>query len=150
MLKPGRIWYWSCKAYRKRMITVAKALKLLNYVLFKCLLPFEAELEGEVDMRHWALGVVIHPQVRIGKNVVLYHQTALAAQTWIGSPHRIIIEDDVTIGVGAIVVGSNLRSLRIGKGATIAPGSVVVRDVEPGQTVVATPARPVPTAACAA
>jgi serine O-acetyltransferase len=131
------------------MIPVAKALKLLNYVLFKCLLPFEAELEAEVDMRHWALGVVVHPQVRIGKNVTLYHQTALAAQTWIGSPHRIIIEDDVTIGVGAIVMGSNFRSLRIGKGATVAPGAVVVRDVEPGQTVVATPARAVPGAVAA-
>lgn len=131
------------------MIPVAKALKLLNYVLFKCLLPFEAELEAEVDLRHWALGVVVHPQVRIGKNVTLYHQTALAAQTWIGSPHRIIVEDNVTIGVGAIIVGSNFRSLRIGKGATVAPGSVVVRDVEPGQTVVAMPARPVPMAVSA-
>lgn len=125
------------------MILVAKFLKLANYVLFRCLLPYEAELAGEVDMRHWALGVVVHPQVSIGKNVTIFHQTALAAETWMGSSHRIIIEDDVLIGVGAIVLGNNMSSLRIGRGARIGAGAVVVRDVEPGQTVVATPARPV-------
>lgn len=143
MLRPGRIWYLSCRAYQKRMILVAKLLKLANYVLFKCLLPYEAELAGEVDMRHWGLGVVVHPQVSIGKNVTLFHGTALASETWIGSSHRIIIEDDVFIGVGAIVLGNNMSSLRIGKGAKIGAGAVVVRDVEPGQVVVATPARPV-------
>ena len=144
MLRPGRIWYLSCRAYQNRMILVAKLLKLVNYVLFRCLLPYEAELAGEVDMRHWALGVVVHPQVRIGKNVTIFHGTALAAETWIGSSHRIIIEDDVFIGVGAILLGNNTSSLRIGKGAKIGAGAVVVRDVEPGQIVVATPARPVP------
>lgn len=126
---------------------MAKLLKLLNYVLFRCLLPYEAELAGEVDMRHWALGVVVHPQVTIGKNVVLFHQTALAAETWIGSPHRIIIEDNVYIGVGAIVLGNNTSSLRIGRDAKIGAGAVVVRDIEPGQVVVATPARAVARAA---
>jgi serine O-acetyltransferase len=143
MLRPGRIWYLSCQAYQKRMILVAKFLKLLNYVLFKCLLPYEAELAGEVDMRHWALGVVVHPQVTIGKNVTIFHGTTLAGETWIGSSHRIIIEDDVFIGAGVVVLGNNVSSLRIGKGAKIGAGAVVIRDVEPGQTVVGIPARPV-------
>jgi serine O-acetyltransferase len=143
MLKPGRIWSWSCEAYRKRLVFVAKLLKLLNYLLFKCLLPFEAELQGEVDLRHWALGVVIHPQVQIGKNVVIYHHVTLAGETWIGSPYRIIVEDDVLICVGAIIIGSNSSDLRIGKGAKIAAGAVVLRNVEPYQTVVGVPARPV-------
>jgi serine acetyltransferase len=125
------------------LLFVAKFLKLLNYLLFKCLLPFEAELQGEVDLRHWALGVVIHPQVRIGKNVVIFHHVTLAGETWIGSPYRIIIEDNVLIGVGAIVIGSNSSNLRIGKGAKIGAGAVVARDVESSQTVVGIPARPV-------
>jgi serine O-acetyltransferase len=142
MLKPGRIWYWSCKAYQKRMLFVAKLLKLLNYLLFKCLLPFEAELQSEVDLRHWALGVVVHPQVQIGKNVVIFHHVTLAGETWIGSPYRIILEDSVSIGVGAILIGSNSGNLRIGKGAKIGAGAVVLRDVESNQTVVGIPARP--------
>jgi serine O-acetyltransferase len=143
MLKPGRIWYWSCLAFQRRLLFFAKALKLLNYLLFKCLLPFEAELQGEVDLRHWALGVVVHPQVRIGKNVVIFHHVTLAGETWVGSPHRIIIEDNVFIGVGAVVLGSDTGDLRIGKGAKIGAGAVVVRDVASNQTVVGIPARPV-------
>jgi serine O-acetyltransferase len=128
-------------AYQRRLFLVAKFLKLLNYLLFKCLLPFEAELQGEVDLRHWALGVVIHPQVRIGNNVVIFHHVTLAGETWIGSPHRIIVEDDVLIGAGAVVIGSNSRNLRIGKGAKIGAGAVVARDVESNQIVVGIPAR---------
>jgi serine O-acetyltransferase len=143
MLKPAIIWFWSCRAYQKQFILVAKLLKLLNYILFKCLLPYEAELQGEVDLRHWALGVVVHPQVRIGTNVVIFHHVTLAGETWIGSPHRIIVEDNVSIGVGAILIGNNSGDLRIGKGATIGAGAVVTRDVESNQTVVGVPARPV-------
>ena len=48
-----------------------------------------------------------------------------------------IIEDSVMIGVGA----SLLPGIRIGKGATVAAGSVVTRDVEAGTLVAGAPAR---------
>jgi len=48
-----------------------------------------------------------------------------------------IIEDDVVIGVGA----SLLPAIKIGKGATIAAGSVVTKDVEPKTLVAGAPAR---------
>jgi serine O-acetyltransferase len=81
--------------------------------------------------------------VWIGKNVVIYHHVTLAGETRIGSPYRIIIEDNVLIGVGAILIGSNSSNLRIGKGAKIGAGAVVLRDVESNQTVVGVPAHPV-------
>jgi len=52
-------------------------------------------------------------------------------QTW--------IEDDVSIGSGATILGG----VRVGKGAMIGAGAVVTRDVAPGVTVVGNPARPV-------
>lgn len=48
-----------------------------------------------------------------------------------------IIEDDVVIGVGA----SLLPAIKIGKGATIAAGSVVTKNVEPKTLVAGAPAR---------
>ena len=48
-----------------------------------------------------------------------------------------MIEDDVWIGIGAIV----LKGVRIGKDARIAAGSVVTTNVPPGATVVGNPAR---------
>ena len=54
------------------------------------------------------------------------------------------VGDDVFVGAGAVIRnGTPERPLRIGAGATIAMGSVVVEDVAAGVTVAGVPARPV-------
>lgn len=56
---------------------------------------------------------------------------------------NVVIEDDVYVGTGAILrQGTPEKKLRIGKGAVIGAGAVVLRDVAPGETVVGNPARP--------
>lgn len=55
---------------------------------------------------------------------------------------NVVIEDDVYIGTGAILrQGTPDKKLRIGKGAVIGAGAVVLKDVAPGTTVVGNPAR---------
>jgi acetyltransferase-like isoleucine patch superfamily enzyme len=49
----------------------------------------------------------------------------------------VTIADDVWIGIGAIV----LKGVRIGRGARIAAGAVVTRDVPEGAMVAGNPAR---------
>jgi acetyltransferase-like isoleucine patch superfamily enzyme len=49
----------------------------------------------------------------------------------------VVIEDDAWIGIGAIV----LKGVHIGRGARVAAGSVVTRDVPAGATVAGNPAR---------
>ena len=48
-----------------------------------------------------------------------------------------MLEDNVTIGTGACV----LQGIRVGAGAIVGAGAVVVRDVEPGAVVKGVPAR---------
>lgn len=143
-MRPGTIWWYSCEAYKRRLRLLAKLLKLTNYVLFKCLLPYEAEVERDVELRHWALGVVIHPNVKIGRRVLIYHNVTLATESWIGSEHKIIVEDDVIIGAGAIVIGRGHQTLIIGRGSRIGAGAVVTDNVEAESVVVGVPARPIP------
>lgn len=49
-----------------------------------------------------------------------------------------IVEDDVSIGAGAII----LPGLTIGRGSMVGAGAVVTKSVPPGMTVVGNPARP--------
>ena len=49
---------------------------------------------------------------------------------------EVVIEDDVLIGAGAII----LKGVRIGKGAVVGAGSVVIRDVPPLKVVAGNPA----------
>ena len=52
----------------------------------------------------------------------------------------VIIEDDVQVGIGALI----LKGVRVGAGARIQPGAVVTRPVPPGAIVAGNPAREVP------
>jgi acetyltransferase-like isoleucine patch superfamily enzyme len=49
----------------------------------------------------------------------------------------VIIEDDVWIGYNATV----LKGVRVGAGAVISPGALVIKDVAPGDTVAGNPAK---------
>lgn len=49
---------------------------------------------------------------------------------------EVVVEEGVTIGSGAVILGG----VRIGAGATVGAGAVVSRDVRPGATVVGVPA----------
>ena len=49
----------------------------------------------------------------------------------------VVIQDDVWIGMNSTI----LKGVTIGKGAVIEPGSVVLKDVLPGQTVFGNPAK---------
>jgi len=68
----------------------------------------------------------------------LYHKVGLAIwDSGRGDAGRVIVEDDVWIGLGAVV----LTPVRIGRGAIVAAGSVVVKDVAPYSIVGGVPAR---------
>jgi serine O-acetyltransferase len=141
MVKPLLLWWLSCQAYKKEFMFIARTLKAINFLIFHTILPYEAEFEKDIELHHYGLGVVIHPNVKIGHRTRIYHNVTLATETWIGSEHKIFIGDDVIIGAGAAIIGRGDKSLTIGDGAKIGANAVVTNDVLPGQTVVGIPAR---------
>ena len=87
-------------------------------------------------------GVVIGETAVIGDNVMLYHQVTLGATGWWRpNPFRKqkrhpTIEDNVTIGVGAAVLGP----ITIGQGSKIGAMTLVLESVPPNSVVVSKPA----------
>jgi serine O-acetyltransferase len=142
-ITPGKIWYWSTRVHQRGFRRTAKLLKLANFLMFRNLLPCEAEICDDVKLEHFALCTVIHPNVTLGRRVKIFHHVTLASESVIGSEHRIFIGDDVIIGAGAIVIGRGNQSLHIGNSAVIGAGAVITRDVDAGQTIVGPAAKPV-------
>lgn len=85
--------------------------------------------------------VVINLNATVGHDVALGDFSALMPNVSISG--NVILDEGVYVGVGAATVnGTPERPLVIGAWATIGAGAVVVRDVEPGKTIVGIPGRP--------
>ena len=82
-------------------------------------------------------GVVIGETTEIGDDVLLYQGAVLGGTSLKKGKRHPTLEDNVIIGAGAVVLGA----ITIGDGARIGSGSVVVKPVPPGATVVGIPGR---------
>jgi serine O-acetyltransferase len=91
-----------------------------------------------VMMDH-ANGIVIGETAVVGNNVSMLHNVTLGGTGKTDGDRHPKIADGVLIGAGAKVLGN----IRVGEGARIASGSVVLHDVGPGCTVAGIPAVPV-------
>lgn len=82
-------------------------------------------------------GVSIGDRVFVGHNVTFINDRHPVANNPDWKLERTWVEDDVSIGSGAVILGG----LRLGEGCQIGAGAVVTHDVEPGALVMGVPAR---------
>ena len=98
---------------------------------------------GQNCFFHSAGGITIGADVGIGPGVMILtseHQELGRATAPLLSPVEfapVVIEDEVNLGVGSIV----LPGVTVGKGARVGAGAVVTTDVTPYSIVAGTPAR---------
>ena len=97
-----------------------------------------ATLGQGIFMDH-ATGIVIGETAVVGDNVSMLHNVTLGGTGKEGGDRHPKIGAGVLIGAGAKILGN----IKIGEGARIASGSVVLHDVVAGCTVAGIPAKPV-------
>jgi serine O-acetyltransferase len=85
------------------------------------------------------MGVVIGETAEIGDDVTLYQGVTLGGTGFATGKRHPTVQDNVTIGSGAKMLGP----ITVGHGAKIGANSVVIHDVPPNSTVVGNPGHPV-------
>ena len=83
------------------------------------------------------MGVVMGGRATVGKHCHIGAGTVLAGVIEPASATPVIIEDDVFIGANAVVI----EGVRVGQGAVVAAGSVVIADVPANAVVAGVPAK---------
>ncbi len=97
-----------------------------------------AKIGADFFIDHGA-GVVIGETAEIGDCVTLYQGVTLGGTGFSSGKRHPTVEDNVTIGSGAKLLGP----ITIGHGAKVGANSVVIHDVPPRATVVGNPGHPV-------
>lgn len=85
------------------------------------------------------MGVVIGETAEIGDDVTLYQGVTLGGTGFASGKRHPTVQDNVTIGSGAKLLGPIL----VGHGSKIGANTVVIHDVPPHSTVVGNPGHPV-------
>lgn len=83
------------------------------------------------------MGAVLGGRATVGKHAHIGAGAVLAGVVEPASATPVIVEDDVLVGANAVV----LEGVRVGRGAVVAAGAVVVDDVPAGAVVAGVPAR---------
>ncbi|WP_008338298.1 2,3,4,5-tetrahydropyridine-2,6-dicarboxylate N-acetyltransferase [Alicyclobacillus acidocaldarius] len=83
------------------------------------------------------MGAVLGGRATVGANCHIGAGAVLAGVIEPPSAKPVVIEDNVLVGANAVI----LEGVRVGKGAVVAAGAVVIEDVPPGTVVAGVPAK---------
>lgn len=121
--------------WARNNITIGENFYIGRYSQIEC----DAEIGDNVIFANNValVGRYDHHYLQIGKLTRLAMQIRDMDYNWKGLDSKVIIEDDVWIGFGAIV----MSGVKIGKGSVVAAGAVVTKDVEPYTIVGGNPAK---------
>ncbi len=122
--------------WRHKLKLPARILSHINRFLTGIEIHPGAKIGRRFFIDHGA-GVVIGETSEIGDDVLLYQGVVLGGTTSEKKKRHPSIGNHVVMGTGAVALGA----ITIGDGARIGSGSVVIKSVPPGATVVGIPGR---------
>jgi serine O-acetyltransferase len=132
---PIALYYCANWLHKNHIPLLPRAFQIILYMLCHAVVPYRTQIGPDCLLAHGGTGIVIHPQVRIGKNVLIGSQVTIG-----GTGHGSAtpeIGDDVYIGAGAKILGP----ITVGANSVIGANAVVVRSVPSRCVVAGVPAR---------
>jgi serine O-acetyltransferase len=133
----GNFIYYNVKIPIIRQLLLALYM-ILDNLIVKIIcgseFPARCKIGKKLDLPHGANGIIIHGNVKIGDNAIIFHQVTIGeSNTPEGVP---TIGNNVKIGAGAKVLGI----ITIGDAVKIGANAVVLKNIPTGCTAVGIPA----------
>jgi serine O-acetyltransferase len=122
--------------YRHRWYTLARFISHITRGLTGIEIHPGATIGRRLFIDH-GMGVVIGETTEIKDDCLIYKGVVLGGTTLEKKKRHPTLENRVVVGSNSTVLGA----ITIGEGAKIGSGSVVIKDVPPGATVVGVPGR---------
>jgi len=122
--------------YERRHTTAARVVSHVNRFFTGLEIHPGAKIGRRVFIDH-GMGVVIGETAEIGDDCLLYKGVVLGGTSLSKGKRHPTLKNGVTVGSNACILGP----IEVGEGARIGSGSVVVRPVPAGATVVGVPGR---------
>lgn len=124
--------------YPRNVLTrvIAKILWRLNIIASGCYISPTSKIGAGLYLPH-PTGIVLGDGVVIGENATIYQGVTMGVAKRGRSSDYPQVGNDVVIFASAILIGG----VKIGDGARVGAQSLVLSDVQPGSTVVGSPAR---------
>lgn len=126
----NRVYKWYIKMHRSNSKIYRRVIEVMLRLVFSCDISAETIIGKNCIFAHNALGVVISSKAIIGDNVHIGQNVTIGGRG--GNPEVPIIGDRVLIGSHALILGK----VRIGNGAKIGAGAIVVKDIPENATAI--------------
>ena len=132
------VWFYRISRffYAKKMYVIARIISHIARFLTGIEIHPGAKIGRRVFIDH-GMGVVIGETAEVGDDTLIYKGVVLGGTSLAKGKRHPTIGKNVVIGSNACVLGP----IRIGDGAKIGSGSVVIKDVPEGATVVGIPGK---------
>ena len=121
--------------YRKKIPFIPKLIKLFIFLIYNSSIPYECKIGKGSRFGYSGIGVVLHKNCKIGKNVMIGTNVTVGGRS--GLKDVPIIGDNVYIGTGAKILGP----ITIGSKVTIGANAVVIKSIEDGAIAAGIPAK---------
>lgn len=114
--------------YQKKIKKIPGVINLIVRIIYGCDIPCSLRLPKNIYFAHNGLGVIINESCILGENITIYPHVILGKHKGLCP----IIGDNVFIGAKSMILGG----VKIGAGAKIGAGSIVMKDVQEGEIII--------------